>query len=82
MNAGSSMDTGATAMRRVFFGDSSVDAALKVMAPYVHPAVLDYLRAWSALPDYQARRGWKRMSCRRSRGTTMPRRRYGGRSAA
>lgn len=56
VNAGSSMDIGATAMRRVFFGESSVDAALKVMTPYVHPAVLDYLRAWSALPDYQARR--------------------------
>lgn len=56
VNAGSRIDTGATAMRNVYFGESSVDAALTVMTPYVHPAVLDYLRAWSALPDYQARR--------------------------
>lgn len=56
VNAGSSMEIGATALRNIYFGESSVNAALAVMAPYVHLAVLDYLRAWSGLPDYQRRR--------------------------
>lgn len=45
----------ATAVRNVYFGARDVDSALKVLEPMVSPPVLDYLQAWSLLPEYPMR---------------------------
>lgn len=45
-----------TPLRKAYFESDSVKAALMVLKPYVEPAVLDYLEAWSHLPAYQERR--------------------------
>ncbi len=42
-----------TALREMYFSSSvEVQTALKVMSPYIHPGVKDYLLAWSFLPLY------------------------------
>lgn len=53
-------DINATAMRNIYFESSKIDAALTVMQPYVDQSVLDYLEAWSKLPDFQFAAGQHR----------------------
>ncbi|MBK7002406.1 MAG: NUDIX domain-containing protein [Rhodoferax sp.] len=48
-------DIDATALRNVFFDGTAPDARLAVLQPYVNPAVLDYLQAWSHLGAYAER---------------------------
>jgi bifunctional NMN adenylyltransferase/nudix hydrolase len=45
----------ATALREVFFGSTSLPAALTVLTAYVSSPVLAYLEAWSHLPVYAER---------------------------
>jgi bifunctional NMN adenylyltransferase/nudix hydrolase len=45
----------ATTLRDVFFSTPDADARAAVLAPYVSPAVLAYLQAWSRLRIYEDR---------------------------
>lgn len=55
VDAGSSHDLDATSLRNAYFGSPSVSAAMDVLKPYVHPAVLDYLQSWAELPVFAER---------------------------
>lgn len=50
-----SVEIDATALRHVFFDGVTPDARWAVLEPYVSPAVLHYLQAWSQLPVYAQR---------------------------
>jgi bifunctional NMN adenylyltransferase/nudix hydrolase len=50
-----SVEIDATALRHVFFDGVVPDARWAVLEPYVSPAVLHYLQAWSQLPVYAQR---------------------------
>ncbi len=43
----------ATDLRAAFFQDGPLDSSMKVLEPYVDPAVLGYLKAWSRLSLYR-----------------------------
>ncbi len=45
----------ATSLRNVYFEGLDPDARMSVLRPYVSQQVLDYLQAWSRLPDYAQR---------------------------
>lgn len=46
-------DLDATALRDVYFGATSLEAALQVLEPCVAPGTLAYLQAWAKLPPYR-----------------------------
>lgn len=55
-DAGSIQPLDATRLRDVYFGEGSLSSSIQVLEPYVEPGVLDYLRSWAALPEYEVRR--------------------------
>ena len=55
-DAGSIQPLDATRLRDVYFGEGSLPSIVQVLQPYVDPGVLDYLRSWAALPEYEVRR--------------------------
>lgn len=46
------VDIDATALRKVYFESEDMGTCLKVLKPYLHPAVSLFLQAWSKLPCY------------------------------
>lgn len=52
VNVAPVMDVNATSLRKIYFS-SNLDAALTLMGNFVHPMVLEYLNAFSALPMYE-----------------------------
>lgn len=55
VDGGSPGPLDATSLRAVFFARSPLETNLSALASGVHPAVIDWLRAWAALPLYRER---------------------------
>lgn len=47
-------DIDATSLRNMFFGATDLGATFSVLSRHMKPGALEYLRAWSHLPQYEA----------------------------